>query len=228
MSAADEEHSLEQVLLSIAPQQSNADATNAAAFTASHEVADDDDVAPTSWSFAARQRIECARIARAFKWARQRLRQELRGLALEHAELLLGAVRRAVEAGGGRGTTGRERRVDHNRGRIQEKRLASGLSQRGLSEVGNIRLNEGSTFSKWRYEARPRPASDNRWALAIDEEEMGDLSTLALETSLLKGTGVGAMEVKYWREAFRSRVRTTGGTRHPRELCINPRCKQMG
>lgn len=49
---------------------------------------------PTSWSFAARQRTECARLTRAFRWARQRIRQQLRGLALDQSERLLKTVRR--------------------------------------------------------------------------------------------------------------------------------------
>lgn len=119
----DEQPSLQEVLLSITTQgttvMSPGTAADAAVFNPNIH-ADSDDNAPTSWSFAARQRLECARLGRAFRWARQRVRQELRGLALEHSELLLGAVRRinAVGgySGGGRGpvrSEGTTRRREH-------------------------------------------------------------------------------------------------------------------
>lgn len=73
--------------------------------------ADGDEAPPTSWSFAARQRIECARLARMFRWADQRLKQHLRGLALGHAELLLEAVRR-VDGASQQTSCTRETRVE--------------------------------------------------------------------------------------------------------------------
>lgn len=73
-----------------------------------------------------------------------------------------------------------------------------------------------------RHEARVQPAGNHRWALPIDEEEMGELYTLALETSALDGTGVDRLMVREWREMFRSRV-MMGGCRKPTDLRIMPR-----
>ncbi len=242
----------------------------------------DDDIAaaaPTSWSFAACQRSECARIARIFRYARQRLRQELRGLALSHAELLLGAVTRmvgpVVETNEGRRALGAESpkgkakgEIGENRpqeehagtnpdgeeaGRDEEERPALQLEPpqhiRGEEGEGGEEGEEGEEDGNklgleksmynarrgrnLRYEARPNDTWNKRWALFVDEEDMGNLSTLALESSMLKlATGAGteaeaeeeAGLIVEWRKAFRKSVSLAGGSRHPIEPSVAPRC----
>lgn len=252
------------------------------------------DAPPTSWSFAARQRCECARIARVFRYARHRMRQELRGLALDHAELLLGAVSRIVAADGDRNTThraagvcspdigpaGRRRhqdgsRLDHDghgfiqgRCRESEERASSRPSQGICFEGGELGRQEpgrqedggegkaetrggrrgqdvwklvGRTRANLRHEARPHDEWNRRWALAVDEENMGLLSTLGLEGAMPEmgtvdrfergegtRTGAAAELLVEWRKAFRRTVALTAGIRHPARLCASQRCESKG
>lgn len=205
---------------------------------------------PTSWSFAATQRLECSRIARAFRITRQRLRQELRGLAIKHAESLLGAVRRTfvTAAAGGGYTTGsrstgsgsvarfagkndvnRERRRWRGQGKGRGRGAEVPPWPSAKVEAYDMgRFDEAYVhLSNLRHQARRQPAGDIRWALAVDEEEMGRISTISLEASSLEGSGVNAKTVKQWREEHRSRVSRIGGYRHPRDLSVLPRCVTM-
>lgn len=202
---------------------------------------DDDDAAPTSWSFAARQRSECARVARVFRYARHRMRQELRGLALDHAELLLGAVTRTVVAatrgsGGVSGVSSSTETARAQRPREQAK-MEDGdynIEGEGGGQTGgkdSVRLSGRNL----RHEARPQGVWNKRWAMAVDEDGMGELSTLALDESMLEGdadagletrAGVGADTLVEWRKAFRQRVISTGGSRHQRERSTNRRCER--
>lgn len=262
--------SLEQVLLSTVNHATTRKAGGDA------DADDDDersaDEPPTSWSFAARQRYECARIARVFRFARHRIRQELRGLALDHGERLLGAVARklvpvpeekgtgATAADGvlpGRAAVGerkqRERpgaghgRFDSPVGEGEREQAEGPATQRkqpGQPGVGDqeqggkeeddhddndhddddhaIRHQVVRRRRNLRHEARPYDAWNMRWALAVDEGDMADLPTLALEPSLLEeaighGSEAGAEEgadlVVTWRKAFREAVISTGGKR---------------
>ncbi|CAM9191667.1 unnamed protein product [Ectocarpus sp. 4 AP-2014] len=257
--------SLEQVLLSTVNQ--------ATSRKAGGDIDDDDDKCsaaepPTSWSFAARQRYECARIARVFSFARHRIRQELRGLALDHGERLLGAVaRRLVAVPEERGT-----RAANADGIVRGRAAAREQTQREQPSVGHsgfdsrggeggqrpegtpmqrkqprqfgvcdqeqegqeddeddddddadvIRHQEVRTRRNLRHEARPYDSWNMRWALAVDEGDMADLSTLALRASLLEdatgdgsesGAEEGADLVVKWRKAFREAVTSTGGKR---------------
>lgn len=221
--------SLEQVLMSVHNQGKGL--TAAAATYAAYDECEDDGAAPTSWSFAARQRFQCAHLMRAFRWVDRRMRQELRGLALDHAERLLAAVHRIVTARGEEGATeqgvrreGDNRHARHGQPSQQDCRRGAEPVRWHLRhlEPGGGRPERGKKVWNWRHEARPQCEGGNRWALAIDEEEMGELSTLALETPTLYGIDVGS-EIKEWRKSFRKKVRTTGGNRHPRELRVFPR-----
>lgn len=238
--------SLEQVLLSTARQ----DPTGGASTVDDGE--ENADTAPTSWSFAARQRSECSRIARVFRYARQRMRQELRGLALDHAELLLGAVTRTVvTAAKGRGTaeghTAPERlSVKHDGynlegegdGLEEAQPLASQLGVPRQPEAGRHdggKKNARRSGRNLRHEARPHDGWNTGCAMAVDEDGMGELSTLALDDSMLEGdadagleekAGVGADTLIEWRKAFRQRVISTSGSRHPKEIGANRRYKR--
>lgn len=211
------------------------------------------DAPPTSWSFAARQRCECARIARVFRYTRHRMRQELRGLALNHAELLLGGVTRIVAANGDGKATRRATDVySPGRGAVEEGRNQDG-SRPGndgceLREEEGYRVQEegeGGVGEKdvWRpacrmrgnlrHEARPHDAWDRRWAIAVDEENMGELYTLGLEGAMPEmgdrfegwaGTGAGAGLLVEWRKAFRRVISLTAGIRHPARICASQRC----
>ena len=213
---------------------------------------DDTDDVPTSWSFAARQRSECARLARVFRYARHRMRQELRGLALDHAELLLGAVTRTVvtatrgsggipavpsSTGTARGRRLRERPQMEGSAYNpegegddleEETRLAEGGSQAGGKCVAR------SSGRNLRHEARPQSVWNKRWAMAVDEDSMGELSTLALDEFMLEGdkdaglearAGVGADTLVEWRKAFRQRVFWTGASLDEKEHSANRRCE---
>lgn len=258
--------SLEQVLLSTVNQ--------ATSRKAGGDINDDDDERsaaepPTSWSFAARQRYECARIARVFRFARHRIRQELRGLALDHGERLLGAVSRrlvavpeergtgAANADGivrGRAAAGEQTQreqpsaghggFDSRGGERGQKQAEGPATQRkqprqpgvcdqeqGGQEDDDDDCDDDADIIRHqvvrrrrnlRHEARPYDAWNMRWALAVDEGDMADLSTLALEASLLEeatgdGSEAGAEEgadlVVTWRKAFREAVTSTGGKR---------------
>ncbi|CAB1111071.1 unnamed protein product [Ectocarpus sp. CCAP 1310/34] len=257
--------SLEQVLLSTV--------NKATTRKAGGDIDNDDDERsavepPTSWSFAARQRYECARIARVFRFARQRIRQELRGLALDHGERLLGAVaRRLVAVPEERGTGAanadgivRGRAAAGERTQREQPRAGrSGFDSRGREggqqaegpptqrrqprQPGVCDQEQGGREGdgddddgdadvvrhlvvrrrrNLRHEARPCDSWNKRWALAVDEGDMADLSTLALEASLLEdatgdGSEAGAEEgadlVVKWRKAFREAVTSTGGKR---------------
>lgn len=246
----------EKLFLSV--KKEPAHATNVA-------VDDDEDslnAVPKSWSFAARQRFECARIVRVFRYARLRMRQTLRGLALDHAELLLGAVtRKVVEVAEGAGTTvdlcdGGSPRGERRQERLQAKddgdfniEGESDHQEPGgdlRSQVGRPprrcdldRLEEEEDEvpgvsgkdeqrprrrSNRRHEARQCDEWNTQWALNVDEEDMGELTTLALDASVLEeitGGGLGAKAaegarfVVEWRKAFRKAVILTGGSRHP-------------
>lgn len=159
------------------------------------------------------------------------MRQQLRGLALTHDELILAALSKTVisgPVGARRGDSAafstrvrdegeRGRREDHGQGHgdMQGARWV----QQGVPELAGGRLGMACMISRWRYEARPQPAGDFRWALAIDEGGMERVSSLALEASLVDGTGLRAEDVKLLREAFRRMVGTMGGCRFPTELC---------
>ena len=231
--------SLEEVLLSTVQRE-------ATRTTTVDDGKYDPDDAPTSWSFAARQRSECSRLARVFRYARHRMRQELRGLALDHAELLLGAVSRTIVAatrgpGGssavpssmgtarGRRSQGRSQTEDgdyslEGEGDGMEEESPLGFEAGGQAGGrNNVRLSGRNL----RHEARPQDVWNKRWAMAVDEDSMGELSTLALDESMLEGdedaglearAGVGADTLVEWRKAFRQRVISTGGSRHQREL----------
>lgn len=246
--------SLEQVILSTVRQE-------ATRITTVDDDEDNADTAPTSWSFAARQRSECSRIARVFRYARHRMRQELRGLALDHAELLLSTVTRTVATiaegrgsggaagvssptGTARGHRSHERpQVEHGGfnlegegDSLEEEELLA--SQLGLPRQFEADGQEGGkpnvhrSGRNLRHEAQPHEAWNNRRAMAVDKDSMGELSTLGLEESMLEGdtdagwearAGVGADTLVEWRKAFRKRVCSTGGSRHPRELSANRR-----
>lgn len=252
---------LEHVLMSIATQDGTVICTGGASLSGTNgnhpEMATDKcryittvEQPPTSWSFAATQRLECSRIARAFRMTRQRLRQELRGLAIKHAESLLGAVRRTfatAAAGGGYATGSRSTgrglvarfagKNDVNRTRRRWRGQGKGHG-RGIEvppwpsakveAYGMGRFDEAYVhLSNLRHQARPQPAGDPRWALAVDEKEMGRISTISLEASSLEGSGVNAKILKQWREDYRSRVSRIGGYRHPRDLSVLPRCVRV-
>lgn len=225
--------------------------THAGVGTAVGDDGDSVNAAPKSWSFAARQRFECARIVRVFRYARLRMRQTLRGLALDHAELLLGAVTRTVvEVAEGRGTAvkfraggsaRRERRPERPQATDDREPSGGSLSQAeqpGRFDLGGSEEEEDEAPGKEkqrvrrrsnpRHEARQCDAWNTRWALDVDEEDMGELCTLALDTSVLEeitggGSGERAAEgerlVVEWRKAFRSSVILTGGSRHPTQRC---------
>ncbi|CAM9401133.1 unnamed protein product [Ectocarpus fasciculatus] len=252
--------SLEQVLLSTV--------NKATTRKAGGDIDDDDDVCsaaepPTSWSFAARQRYECARIARVFRFARHRIRQELRGLALDHGERLLGAVarklvavpeergtgaavvdgvipgsaaageptqREQLSAGHGGfdsrgGGGGREQGKGPATQRKQPRQPGVGDQEQGGKGDDNDDIIGHQVVRRrrnLRHEARPYDAWNMRWALAVDEGDMADLSTLALEASLLEeatgdgskaGAEDGADLVVTWRKAFREAVISKGGKR---------------
>lgn len=264
----DDHQSLEEVLRTMSTPQSPSSSVAAAvtpntrtigatpdAFAFTHDARggqeEIDDVTPTSWSFAARQRIECVRVVRSFRWVSTVLQQELRGLALEHAELLLGALRRTVIEGEEAENDNGVNQSLESRMKSVEKHVDGGGSshcvggkggrgpiigspagrsgRRSASHQAKERIREEvlkRKVSKWRYMPRPQPAGDNRWATPVDEEELPEVSTLALEASLLEGTGVGPDDVKEWRETFRRRVSRTGGARPARELCALPRYEQ--
>lgn len=241
--------SLEQVLLSTVT-------LGATHTTMVDDDEDSTDAAPTSWSFAARQRSECARIARVFRYARHRIRQELRGIALDHTELLLGLMTRTVAtiaAGTGPGATSgassaRGTTISHlSQGRpqmedgghiLQGERDA--LEDNGPFAFegdgqGGGKKNVRGSGRNLRHEARPQDVWNKRWAMAVDEDSMEELSTLALDESMLEGdsdagleatAGVGARTLVEWRKAFRQRVISSGGTRHQRERSANRRCKR--
>lgn len=243
--------SLEEVLLSTVRQEPTRTAT-------ADDGEDNADTEPTSWSFAARQRFECARIARVFRYARHRMRQELRGLALDHAELLLGAVTRTVVAIAAmrvpRGASGAPPPMETSRGDISRlhPQTEDGIdflplvgddlegesppaSEAGGQGGGQMNMRRGGR--NLRHEARPQDAWNKRWAMAVDEDSMGELSTLALNESMLErdvdaGTearaGIGADTLVVWRKAFRQRVLSTGGSRHQRERSTNRRCGRNG
>lgn len=230
---------------------------------------DEDSVtsAPKSWSFAARQRFECARIVRVFRYARLRMRQTLRGLALDHAELLLGAVTRTVvEVAEGAGRTvdafaGGAPRGKRRQDRPQEAKYdgvfdtegesdhrepggefvsqvgrpprGSDLGGLGEGEEGEVSGVDGERVrrrSNPRHEARHCDAWNMRWALDVDEEDMGELATLALDTSVLEEITVGGLGAKTaggtrlvveWRKAFRETVILTGGNRIPTQRRVS-------
>ena len=249
----------------------------AAKETTARPIATDSDediaaAAPTSWSFAACQRSECARIARVFRYARQIMRQELRGLALSHAESLLGAVTRTVvraaEGDGKRRALGAESPVRTSKGQTRLNQPQVEDVDANLAGEGCDRDEEGSPSSHlepWqqfetggeevggdqernrlkkptynvrrsrnlRYEARPYDAWNRRWALSVDEEDMGELTTLALEASMVEtdigaGTGAEAGEggdlIAGWRKAFRKIISLTSGCRSSIEPSVSPRC----
>lgn len=216
---------------------------------------------PKSWSFAARQRLECARIVRIFRYARLRMRQTLRGLALDHAELLLGAVTRTVvEVAGGGGEEDKLPAGGPARGKIQQQRpqardgagcnegesdhrepsgdLEPQLGHPRHFDLGGLEEENNKVSSKDkqrvrrrsnpRHEARHCDAWNTRLATDVDEKDMGDLSTLALDTSGLEeiprgGLGARVAErerlVVEWRKAFRKKVVLTGGRRYPAHRC---------
>lgn len=235
----DEGPCLEQLLLSFVPTNVN----HPELTTYKTEYTPAAEPPPTSWSFAATQRLECSRIVRSFRMTRQRLRQELRGLAIKHAESLLSAVRRnfATSETGGGNITGRRSNGhgflggtsvtngvhrSHRHWRGQETGRGQGIEVHSWPSAkskanGMERFDEESAhLSNLRHEARPQPAGDTRWALAVDEEEMGRISTISLEASSLEGSGVNSRIVKQWREDFRKRVSRIGGSRHPRDLAV--------
>eukprot|EP00903_Cladosiphon_okamuranus_P016193 g14943.t2 len=240
--------SLEEVRLSTVGQEPTRTAT----------AVDGEDIAdtvPTSWSFAARQRSECARIARVFRYARHRMRQELRGLALDHAELLLGAVTRTVVTIAAMRASPAASGVpsvppgETSRGNISQEHPQMEDDVYDLEGVGDdledkippaSEINgQGGTQKTMRrggrnlrHEARPQATWNKRWAIAVDEDSMGDLSTLALDESMLEGgvdagledkVGVEADTLVEWRKAFRQRVLSTGGKRHQMERSTNRR-----
>lgn len=60
-------------------------------------------------------------------------------------------------------------------------------------------------------------------ALPIDEESLRQVSSLALEASLIESAGIDGEDVKEWREAFRRRVNMVGGIRRPKEFLVRSR-----
>ncbi|CAM9710944.1 unnamed protein product [Scytosiphon promiscuus] len=195
------------------------------------------DTPPTSWSFAARQRCECARIARVFRYARHRMRQELRGLALNHAELLLGAVTRMVAADGAAGECSPDGESPGG-WRHQHESRQDNDGYKSPGGVGPRDQPMGRTRTHLRHEARPHDAWNRRWALAVDEENMGELSTLGLEGATPEigigdrsEGGAGAIAgaradlLVEWRKAFRRTVALTAGICHPARLCASQRTR---
>lgn len=176
------------------------------------------------WWLTACRRAECGRIARACRWSRQRMRQELRGIVLEHNEQLLASVSRAVPAATDCGRDSIQAWNEEG-ARIRKNEVGNPVGDvasrsQQWNSIGTIR-----NISRWRYEARPCPVGESRTALPIDEESLTQVSSLALEASLTERAGVDEEDVREWREAFRRRVNMTGGIRRPKNFLARSRCE---
>lgn len=147
------------------------------------------------------------------------MRQELRGIILEHNEQLLASVSRAIPVATG---CGRDNIPAWNEegARMKKNKVGNPVGDKAQqwNLIGKIR-----DISLWRHEARPYPVGESRTALPIDEESMRQVSSLALEASLVERAGVDGEDVKEWRKAFRRRVNMLGGIRRPKEFLVRSR-----